>query len=29
VGAFQQKKGLFPDGKINTVTLEYLLRESN
>lgn len=26
VGAFEQKNGLFPDGKIDAVTLDYLLR---
>lgn len=26
IGAFEQKNGLFPDGKIDTVTLDYLLR---
>lgn len=26
VGAFEQKNGLFPDGKLDAVTLDYLLR---
>ena len=26
IGAFEQKNGLFPDGKIDPVTLDYLLR---
>lgn len=26
IGAFEQKNGLFPDGKIDLVTLDYLLR---
>ncbi|WP_298397720.1 peptidoglycan-binding domain-containing protein [Flavobacterium sp.] len=26
IGAFEQKNGLFPDGKVDAVTLDYLLR---
>ena len=26
VGEFEQKNGLFPDGKVDAVTLDYLLR---
>jgi|GEM_PF-616108 len=27
VGAFEQKNGLFPDGKIDAITLDYLMRD--